>query len=178
METIDQATTSITVHCSILGFLGDTPKTNPFGEVRSGILEVSGPLQEAELEYTGELDDFGMPKLRLTAPDQGQQLTFFADTSLAQVEMRDRNDSGIEVINRTSAPMMPFCGKVWCLWCFAAEEKSSDTQKWFGKEPMRLNGIVLGKNPQYPEVYRRIGSVCTSERTVPSAVPIEIVRIE
>jgi hypothetical protein len=56
IETINQATTPITVHCTILGFLGDTPKTNHFGEVQSGLLEVSGPLQEAELEYAGELN--------------------------------------------------------------------------------------------------------------------------
>ncbi|OCK76130.1 HET-domain-containing protein [Lepidopterella palustris CBS 459.81] len=178
METINQTTTPITVHCTILGFLGDTPETNRFGEVRYGMLEVSGPLQEAELEYAGELNDFGIPKFRLTALDQGQHLTFFVDTSLAQVDARDLNGLATKVISRKSAPIVPFRGKVWCLWCFTAEQEASDTQEWFGIEPMRLNGIVLGESPENPGIYRRVGSVCTSEHTVPSTVPTKIIRIE
>jgi hypothetical protein len=178
METIDQVTTPLTIHCSILGFVGGTPKTNLFGEVRSAILKISGPLQEAELEYAGELNDMGTPEFHLTNHNGNQQLTFFVDTSLAQVEARDRNGSAIKVISRDSTPITSFRGKVWCLWCFTADQEASDAQEWFGMEPMRLHGIVIGQSPENPELYRRVGTVCSSDRTIPCAVPIKVVCIE
>ena len=150
--------------------------TNAFGQVTEGILEVTGPLQEFQLEFRGGLDEFGVPKFYLIQ-NGNSSLTFFADTSLEQVDILNEYGVRIRTVQRTSAAPVPFRGKVWCLWCLIADIEASEMQRWFEMEPMRLHGIVLAKSPKSANLYTRIGSVCDKRRTVPDGTPVETISI-
>jgi hypothetical protein len=141
--------------CVVLG-------RNPFGQVTKGTIDITGPLLEMTIRYNGEVDKFGTPQFRLLHGAYSES-TFFPDTSLEQVEIRDKSGFTNWTVNRTSAIPTPFQATVWCLWIFTAHQEPSDVQKAFELEPIKLHGIVLARSDFSPEVYTRVGSVGTRE---------------
>jgi hypothetical protein len=115
-------------------------------------------LLEVELEFNGDLNDFGIPSFTLTREDIHAPL-FFPDTSLERIEIEDGNGLKYWTVQRTSKLLVPFQAKVWCLWCLTAGEEPSEMQTLLEKDVVKLHGIVLAKSTLFLDTYHRIGAV-------------------
>lgn len=164
MEMISEGI-PIETHCAIEDLQCNIPGQNPFGIVNEGRIEVTGPLLEVELQFNGDLDDFGMPLFKLTRGGVSVPL-FFPDTSLEHVEIEDRNGSKYWTVQRTSKLPAPFQAKVWCLWCFTADQEPSEMQTLLEKEVMKFHGIVLAKSALSLAAYHRIGAAAAKSTSL------------
>jgi hypothetical protein len=75
------------------------------------------------------------------------------------VEIEEESGLKYWTVRRTSRLPTPFQAKVWCLWCFTADEEPSDMQTLLETEVMKLRGIVLAKSALSAGIYHRIGAV-------------------
>jgi hypothetical protein len=148
----------IETHCTIEDIQCNVSGENPFGLVKNGRIEVTGPVLEVELEFNGDLNDFGIPSFTLTREDIRAPL-FFPDTSLERIEIEDGNGLKYWTVQRTSKLPVPFQAKVWCLWCLTAGEEPSEMQTLLEKDVVKLHGIVLAKSTLFLDTYHRIGAV-------------------
>jgi hypothetical protein len=155
----------IETHCTIEDGQCNISGQNPFGLVKEGRIEVTGPLLEVEIEFKGDFDDFGIPLFTLTR--RGVSVPLFSpDTSLEHVEIEDGNGLKYWTVQRTSKPPVPFQTKVWCFWCFTADEEPSEMQTLLEKEVMKLHGIVLAKSALSLAIYHRIGAVAAKNTSL------------
>jgi hypothetical protein len=169
--------TPIETHCTIEDIQCNVSGQNPFGLVKEGRIEVTGPLLEVELEFNGDFSDFGIPSFKLTRGGVRAPL-FFPDTSLEHIEVEDENGLKYWTVQRTSKLPAPFQAKVWCLWCFTAAEEPSEMQTLLEKDVIKLYGIVLVKSTHSRDTYHRIGAVAvenTSLLDVADTMEISIV---
>jgi hypothetical protein len=155
----------IKTHCTIEDVQCNISGQNPFGLVKDGRIEVTGPLLEIELEFNGDFDDFGIPLFTLTRGGVSVPL-FSPDTSLEHVEIEDGNGLKYSTVQRSSKPPTPFQTKVWCLWCFTADEEPSEMQTLLEKDVMKLHGIVLAKSALSLPIYHRIGAAAAKSTSL------------
>ena len=144
------------VHCNI-------PGNNPFGEVKQGTLNITGPTVEMELQFDGECDEFEFPQFRIRC-GHVTDINFFPDSSLAQFDITDSAGAIQRSIRRTAAAPVPFHVHVCCLWIMTSHEESpSDLQLDLGKESCYVHGIILARSDPLLNTYSRVGTVSTTD---------------
>jgi Heterokaryon incompatibility protein (HET) len=157
--------TSVEVHCVINDVTCQVSGKNPFGQVTSGVIDVTGPLLEMNLLFDGDLGDFGLPSYKL-ACDDITTVVFFPDTSLQNIEVMDGNRPAIRTVQRTAMASTPFRAKAWCLWCLTVDQEPSEMRVWLNDLPLALHGIVLAKMSASASTYTRVGSVSTNDKSL------------
>ena len=137
------------------------PGQNPFGEVESGMLDISGPALETILQG-GEQHDGWRYRLGFRLADL-PDANIILDTFVQEFDLT--TSGAVQAgVRRASSPSSSIHAGVWCLWIFSAPR--SKGARFDDDGPIdeveikdKLNGVLLARSFRDSDTFTRIGFV-------------------